>query len=322
MTRRGKDDSVRISVSFGGYGPLAPTLSAVAAAEAAGLDGVWMCEHLGFTDGVVPAAVAAARTTGIEVGIVGPAPVSRHPGLFAMELASLAAVAPGRIRVQVGLGDAQLVAALGGNHRRGLSTARELVGVLHELLAGKRVDGVFAGHRFDGFAITPPPVAPEIDLMAVRPRMIELAAETADGVSLTAGASPAYLRATVDAVTSALEAAGRDRSAFRISATVLGAVAADPDSAAAMLRPELAAFPPEGLAVTAPDVFDPAELAAGRLTLTTEAIAAIAVVATPQTLPAVLAEWAGTGIDEIALGLANPTDEVPALLAALGRGVR
>lgn len=313
---------MRTSLSFSGFGPLTATLQAVDAARAGGWDGVWMCEHLGFTDGVVPAAAALARTSGIEVGIVGPAPVARHPGLFAMELASLATIAPGRVRVQVGLGDARLVRPLGGDHRRGLQVAREFVGVLADLLAGNPVHGEFAGHRFDGVRIVPPPVPPRIDLMAVRPRMLALATEVADGVSLTAGASPGYLASTVTTVGKALAAAGRDRAEFRISATVLGAVARDEDTAAAMLRPVLEAFAPSGFAVTAPEVFDPAALAAAesgerpwRDLLTTEAIKEIALVATPDTVDDALARLAATGVDEVALGLVNPPDEVPAVVA-------
>lgn len=39
---------MRISVSFSGFGPIETTLRTARAAEAAGLDGVWYCEHVGF----------------------------------------------------------------------------------------------------------------------------------------------------------------------------------------------------------------------------------------------------------------------------------
>ncbi|WP_232664924.1 LLM class flavin-dependent oxidoreductase [Pseudonocardia sp. TRM90224] len=309
---------MRLSLSFSGFGPLDATLRSATAAEDAELDGVWMCEHLGFTDAVVPAAAALSSTSGIEVGIVGSAPVSRHPALFAMELADLATIAPGRVRVQVGLGDALMVATLGADHRRGLRTAEEFVAVLRRLLAGEVVDGEYAGHRFVDFRLfAPPPVAPPIDLMAVRPRMLELAARVADGVSLTAGASLEYLASTVDSVVKTLVDAGRDRSSFRISATVLGAVAADEDTAAAMIAPILAGFAPAGFATTAPDVFTEAELARGALPMTTAKVSALALVATPETFADVLGRFAATGIDEVALGLVNPPEEIPALLRGL-----
>ncbi|MFI6907035.1 LLM class flavin-dependent oxidoreductase [Nonomuraea sp. NPDC050394] len=317
---------MRLSLSFSGFGPLPPTLRAAAAAEAAGLDGVWMCEHLGFTDAVVPAAAVLARTGRLEVGLTGPAPIARHPALLAMELASLAALAPGRVRVQVGLGDALLAGMLGGDHRRGLRVAGELVGVLRRLLAGESVDGELAGHRFAGCAIAAPPVAPVIDLLAVRPRMLDLAGRVADGVSLTAGASLDYLAASVSSVVKTLAEAGRERADFRISATVLGSIGPDEESAAAMLTPILAGFGPSGFGVSAPGLFDPAALAdaqAGRVPmaelLTTAAVTELALVATPGTLPAALARLAATGIDEVALGLVNPPDQLPGLVESLGR---
>ncbi|MBB5079461.1 LLM class flavin-dependent oxidoreductase [Nonomuraea endophytica] len=317
---------MRLSLSFSGFGPLPPTLRAAAAAEGAGLDGVWMCEHLGFTDAVVPAAAVLARTERIEVGLVGPAPIARHPALLAMELASLAALAPGRVRVQVGLGDARLAGMLGGDHRRGVRVAGEYVNALRQLLDSEQVDGEFAGHRFAGCAIVAPPAQPAIDLLAVRPRMLELAGQVADGVSLTAGASLGYLAGAVNAVVKTLAEAGRDRSDFRISATVLGAIGDDEESAAAMLRPILRTFDAAGYAVTAPGLFDPAALAeaeTGRLPmadlLTTAALSELALVATPDTLPRALARLAATGVDEVALGLVNPPEQVPGLLESLGQ---
>ncbi|MEJ3654404.1 LLM class flavin-dependent oxidoreductase [Actinomycetes bacterium KLBMP 9759] len=306
---------MRLSLSFSGFGPLDATVRSAAAAAEADLDGVWMCEHLGFTDGVVPAAAVLSSTSGIEVGIVGSAPVSRHPALFAMELGGLATLAPGRVRVQVGLGDAMLVGTLGASHRGGLRMAEEFVLVLRRLLAGEAVDGEQAGHRYVDFRLFgPPPVPPPIDLMAVRPRMLDLAARVADGVSLTAGASLEYLASAVESVVASLLDAGRERSSFRVSATVLGAVAADEDTAAAMVAPILAGFDPAGFATTAPDVFSEAELAGGTLPMTTAKVSALALVATPDTLADALDRFAATGIDEVALGLVNPPEEIPALL--------
>ncbi|MFI6390169.1 LLM class flavin-dependent oxidoreductase [Nonomuraea sp. NPDC050540] len=316
---------MRLSLSFSGFGPLPPTLRAAAAAEAAGLDGVWMCEHLGFTDSVVPAAAVLARTGRLEVGLVGPAPIARHPALLAMELSSLAALAPGRVRAQVGLGDALLAGMLGGDHRQGLRVAREYVDALRRLLAGERVDGELAGHRFSGCAVAPPHEPSAIDLLAVRPRMLDLAGRVADGVSLTAGASLGYLAGAVSSVVEALAQARRDRADFRISATVLGSIGEDEESAAAMLRPILAGFSPSGFEVTAPGLFDPTALAdaqAGRLRmaelLTPAALCELALVATPSTLPEALARLAATGIDEVALGLVNPPELLPGLVESLG----
>ena len=104
---------MRISIAFSGFGGLESTFPAVLAAEAAGLDGVWTAEHLGFHDAMVPSAMYLRATERIEIGMVGFSPVSRHPAVLAMELGSMSELAPGRVRVQVGTGDSTLVAKLG-----------------------------------------------------------------------------------------------------------------------------------------------------------------------------------------------------------------
>ena len=100
---------MRISIAFSGFGGLESTFPAVLAAEAAGLDGVWTAEHLGFHDAMVPSAMYLRATERIEIGMVGFSPVSRHPAVLAMELGSMSELAPGRVRVQVGTGDSTLV---------------------------------------------------------------------------------------------------------------------------------------------------------------------------------------------------------------------
>ena len=52
---------MRISIAFSGFGGLESTFPAVLAAEAAGLDGVWTAEHLGFHDAMVPSAMYLPR---------------------------------------------------------------------------------------------------------------------------------------------------------------------------------------------------------------------------------------------------------------------
>lgn len=312
---------MRLSLSYAGFGPIAPAVRAVRAVEDAGLDGVSAAEHVGFHDVIVPSALFLTQTRHIEVGIVGPAPVSRHPGLLAMELASLAELGPGRIRVQVGLGDPFLVGRIGGRQAGGLRQVEEFVSALRGLLSGKRLDGTYCGHGFEGYrlaAVVPPPA---IDVMAVRPRMLALAARVGDGVSLSAGASRNYLARAVRDIEQALAERGRDRTDYRITAMALGGIAATSEGAAAPVISTLTHFSAEALSVLAPDLLGPEATAAtpgavGR-SLTMEIVAEMAVVATPESLPAVLADYAATGIDELSVNLLNPSEQIPDLLPLL-----
>lgn len=315
---------MRLSISYSGFGPIQPMVAAVRAAERAGLDGVWTAEHVGFHDAVVPSACFLSNTERIEIGIVGAAPVSRHPGLLAMELASLAELGPGRVRIQVGLGDQFLIGRIGGRFTEGLRQVEEFVDALRHLFAGKQLNGTYCGHRFDGYQIASVDPAPAIDVMALRPRMLAMAARIADGVSLSSGASLGYLTQAVRDVERVLAETGRQRSHYRITAMALGAIAPQEEAAAALLTPVLGLFSPGALGVLAPEVFDPQALASvagdpggvGPL-LTPQAVARLGVVATPESLPNVLASYAATGIDELSINLINPPAEIPELLPAL-----
>ena len=142
----GRRAHLRISLAFTGMGPIAPTLPAVRAAEQNGLDGVWHAEHFGYHDAFVPAALSLAQTANIEVSLVGLSGAGRHPAVTAMELASLAEIAPGRMRAAVGTGDPGLVATLGAPRDTPLARTEALVRSLRAALT-QRTSGRRTGTR-------------------------------------------------------------------------------------------------------------------------------------------------------------------------------
>ncbi|GGM62531.1 LLM class flavin-dependent oxidoreductase [Microbacterium saperdae] len=288
---------MRISVSFSGFGPIETTLRTARAAEAAGLDGVWYCEHVGFRDAVVPASVMLDRHPDLDVGLVGPAPVSRHPAVLAMELADLSELGPGRVRAQLGLGDARLVGRIGGVSGS-LAHVREYVEATRMALAGEPLTGKWAGHVFDGYQTLARPEPPALDVMAIRPKMLELSARVADGVSLSTGASVEYLSASVQRIEQILEECGRERGSFRVTAQAFGTLADTQKDAEDRLRPTLGIFSPDILGILAPNCA-PAE-----------DVARMAIATTPERLAERLAEYRDAGVDEIALDLSAPDDEI------------
>lgn len=294
---------MRLSVSFSGFGPIADSLETAGAAARAGLDGVWYCEHVGFRDAVVPAAVMLDRYPQLDVGIVGPAPVSRHPAILAMELAGLAELGPGRVRAQLGLGDARLVGRIGGVGGS-LAVVREYVEAVRASLAGEALDGIHANHRFDGYQTMPRPAPPQLDIMAIRPKMLELAARIADGVSLSTGASTDYLADAVQRIERVLAEHDRPRESFRITAQAFGAVADTSGEAEDRLRPVLGIFSPEVLQILAPGCSPAGDV--GRMAIAT----------TPERLAERVDDYRRAGVDEIAVDLAAAPDEIPDALAA------
>ena len=317
---------MRLSVAFSGFGGLADTLPIVDAAEEHGLDGVWSAEHLGFHDAVVPSALYLGRTSRIEVGLVGLSTASRHPALTAMELMSMSEMAPGRVRVQVGLGDDSLVAKLGRTISKPIASTTGFVNSLRESMQGRDMKVSYPEFTFDGFRLAPLGPVPPIDVMAIRPKMVQTAARVGDGLSISVGASQQYLTDVVKDVERDLAEAGRDRSAFRITALAIAVVSDDLDVARAPIGPMLSGFPQVTAAFLARGVVDPDELTRvereegpfGVMKYwTPERVDQIAFVATPDTLGERLASYAATGIDELALMMINPPSEQPAIVKQL-----
>ena len=317
---------MRLSVAFSGFSGLAETVDVVMAAEEYGLDGVWTAEHIGFHDAVVPSAIYMAKTNRIEIGLVGLSTAGRHPALTGMELMSLSELAPGRIRCQVGIGDPGLVAKLGRKVSRPAASTTAFVNSLRETMQGRDMKVAYPDFTFDGFRLSPLGPLPAIDVMAIRPKMVQTAARVGDGLSISVGASIAYIRDVVKDIERELAAAGRDRSSFRITAMAMAAIGNDLDSLRAPMAPMLSSFPQETAAFLARGVVDSEELLRvqaeqgplGVMKLwTPEKIDQIAFIATPEMLADRMAQYADTGIDELALMLNNPLEEQPEIIKQL-----
>ena len=317
---------MRLSVAFSGFGGLAETVDVVMAAEEYGLDGVWTAEHLGFHDAVVPSAVYLTKTSRLEIGLVGLSTAGRHPALTAMELMSLSELAPGRIRCQVGLGDPGMVAKLGRKISRPVVSTTAFVNSLREAMQGRDMRVGYPDFTFDGFRLSPLGPVPPIDVMAIRPKMVQMAARVGDGLSISVGASMSYIRDVVKDIERELAAAGRDRRSFRITAMAMASIGDDLDSLRAPMGPMLSSFPQETAAFLARGVVDSEELLRvqaeegpfGVMKLwTPEKIDQIAIVATPEMLSERLAQYADTGIDELAVMLNNSLGEQPEIIKQL-----
>lgn len=321
---------MRISFGYTGSTPLPLTIPAVDAAEAAGLSGIWSAEHVGMNDAIVPSTVYATRTEHLELGVMGLNADTRSPGVLAMELATLSTLAPGRIRLHIGTGSPQRAAQLGVGAVRTLHGVEVFTDALRRLLRGESVSARSEAFVLDEMRITTvdtslPPIP--IDVMAIRPKMTALAARIADGLSLSVFSSHDYLRSQVDLVERTLEQEGRDRSAFRVSASVLASIQPDLTSARAAMAATLAAFPlgaPEMLSGL--DVPDPNAIAAARAEggtaqvaklFSAETVDGLGLVATPQTLATVIDRYRAAGIDELIVIPSTPPESHPAIIDLL-----
>jgi probable F420-dependent oxidoreductase len=143
--------------------------------EEAGYDSVWSAESTEY-DGFTPLVVAAEHSDRLRLvtGIVNV--FTRGPALLAQTAAALADVSNGRFVLGLGASSNVIVEQWNGiPFRRPLAKVTETVDYLRTVLAGERGPG--------GFKLPSPPAQPvSIVLAALRERMLQLAAEKADGV--------------------------------------------------------------------------------------------------------------------------------------------
>lgn len=166
--------------------------------EAAGVDQLWVIEDCFYTAGITLAATALARTESLTVGLGILPAVARNPAVTAMEIATLAQLAPGRLIAGIGHGVQEWMDQMGARTPSPLATLEEAITIVRRLLHGTTV--TFEGSVFtmrDVFLDAPPADPPPV-LAGVRgPKSLALAGRVADGVVLAEGAGPAYVRQSI-----------------------------------------------------------------------------------------------------------------------------
>ncbi|WP_112238004.1 LLM class flavin-dependent oxidoreductase [Kribbella monticola] len=184
----------RVGVVFGSLTPAEELAAGARAAEAAGFSEQWFSEDCFFSGGLSGVTQLLASTKGARAGLGLVSVVARHPAVLAMEVAGIARMHPGRLRVAVGLGSESWVRQMGLMPDRPLTAVRETIAVLRDLLAGSTVDRSTTTHEFHGIRLDLPPAqVPEIWLGAVNERALKAGGEIADGVLLSVLAGPSYL---------------------------------------------------------------------------------------------------------------------------------
>jgi alkanesulfonate monooxygenase SsuD/methylene tetrahydromethanopterin reductase-like flavin-dependent oxidoreductase (luciferase family) len=226
------------------------------AADAAGLDELWLWEDC-FWGGAVPACSAAlAWTTSLRVGIgVLPVPL-RNVASAAMDAAMLHRLFPGRVTIGVGHGLQTWMRQTGAATESPMTLLREYLAALRALLAGGRLsaDGRYV-HLDDVALEWPPSGVPQVLVGAIGPRTLRLSGEAADGTVLVAGTGPEEVRRARELIAEGQAAAGRvgehhrlvvyldvaDRDAARTAEAVGGLAKAGADTV--VLQPSAGADP-------------------------------------------------------------------------------
>jgi probable F420-dependent oxidoreductase len=176
--------------------PLTSQRDLVAALPDLGYTDAWSSEVKGH-DAFTPLALAAQWTSKEGAGTLGTGPdggglrlgtavaniYTRGPALLAMSAATLAALAPGRFVLGIGVSSPAVVTDWNGIAlERPYQRARDTLRFLRRALAGEKVSMDGDTFSISGFRLDPAPVPPPtLALAALRPGMISLAAELSDG---------------------------------------------------------------------------------------------------------------------------------------------
>lgn len=152
-------------------------------AESEGLD-LWL-EDGGGPDALTVAAVLAARTRSVRIGVAVTSVFTRTPVVLASTARVLAEASEGRFLLGLGASSETIVGQWNGlPFARPLTRVRETVAVLRSILAGQRTD--FQGTTLHSTGYRQPPVRHPVPILiaGLRGHMLSLAGEIGDGLVL------------------------------------------------------------------------------------------------------------------------------------------
>jgi 5,10-methylenetetrahydromethanopterin reductase len=317
---------VRIGVSFDGGEPPDVLRSIVRVADQTGRINFWIASHLFQREPIARAAMILAASPAGGVVLMAMSPYTVHPVHATMAAATLDECFPGRVQLCFGAGAPRDLEAVALIADAPLATLRESIEISRTLLAGETI--AFAGRRFriSGRRLATGARHVPIKLAASGPRMLELAGEIADGVAISAAASPAFIRWSLEHVRR-----GEERSGRKIEKTALVLCATDPNERAAhdrirrilafILRGEhharnlaLAGAQLDQIALA--DAFAHEDWDTVETLVNDDVVRRHAASGTPSQVAAALASYQNAGLDEIVIAGVCDSDQMARVLGA------
>jgi alkanesulfonate monooxygenase SsuD/methylene tetrahydromethanopterin reductase-like flavin-dependent oxidoreductase (luciferase family) len=216
------------------------------AAEAAGLDEVWLTEHHFADDGYCPAlmpvaAAIAARTTRIRIGTKVLLMPFHNPIRLAEDAAVVDIISGGRLDIGIAAGYRhEEFAGFGIDRSERAARTREGMDVLELALSGEPFSYRGRFHAYDSVRVTPPPVQRPVPIWVGGRSEKPLQRAAAAGRHLQlADFDPELCATDVATYAAALEAAGRDVADFEVAAVASLFVDEDGERARAVAAPHL-----------------------------------------------------------------------------------
>jgi probable F420-dependent oxidoreductase len=167
-------------IPLGDHEPIVRELAALGYTDA------WTAETAGF-DAFTPLALAAVWAPELRLGTAVVPVYTRGPALIAMSASALADLAPDRFVLGIGASSPVIVRNWNaGEFAEPYRKVRDMIRFLRHALAGERISAEYRTFKVDGFRLERAPgTVPPIMIAALRPGMLRLAAEEADGALTT-----------------------------------------------------------------------------------------------------------------------------------------
>lgn len=233
---------MRIGIEFDGFDTLGETVDLTRRGEAAGVDSVWMAQHMGYREAMMSCMAFAMATTRARLVPTAISPWLWHPTPTAMSFATLAEAAPGRVAACVSVGNPLNLSESGIAFDKPVRVIREYVEALRALWTGEPV--TMEGHlfRLAGARLNfkPPQPTLPIYVASTGPQVLALSGRIADGVLLSGGLTLASTRKFLGHVDDGARAAGRDPGSVRKAGFIYFSVSENGTDAREDVRTKLA----------------------------------------------------------------------------------
>ena len=172
----------RIAVTLPIGPDIGDSIEVVKWAEANGIDDVWFSDAMA-PDSLTMVAVVAPHTRRMRVGVAVTPVYTRTPAVFAATANVLAQMLPGRFVLGLGSSSQAIMERFNGIPlEKPLTRVKETAVMVRSMLAGEKSDFALSTLASRGYRQEPLAEPPPIYLAALRPKMIEMAAEVGDGV--------------------------------------------------------------------------------------------------------------------------------------------
>ena len=322
---------MKIGVSFDGFAPFHEALAFAEAAVAAGASSLWFADHLGYREPITSCLAFLLRTEGVEVVPTAVSPYLREPMPVAMQMATLAEAAPGRVALALGVGNPLFLAENGQTIEKPIRVMREFMDALRHLWSGAALEMEAFRFRAAGARMMFVPSKPiPIYLSPMKRQMLQLSGKLADGAVLSAGLSVGFVQHSLAIVEAAAREAGRNLSDVRRAGYVSFMAASDERRAIEVVRRKLAflfrnryiddnlvftGIPIDQEAIVAAMAKRDFDLAASLVS--DDAVDAFAVAGTPRQCRDKLVAFAEAGLTDVVLLMAGDSGDQHAGLSVL-----